>query len=626
MSTDQGSYTSEGNAYNNDLAIDSCFNGSFDDMTNYNMVRIWVNTPEEALLRIHYADNSAGDNEHIELFGLYPGNHSSIHNIKKANFARISLSNTAGITQPNVLLRTKFATRIPHPFLNYTNDNVNVNATVALDEFRVSTFIDHETSDILVYGSDGSSNHVILTDSDGKLVITGGTDTNLSQEVLLIGGLYDSSHARILNTDNSGTLFTKSNIIIDSNLVSDSNRLPVSTDLTEIEVTQDTALNLQTQSHLMVDNALVTNVNAVPVSQTTALNLQTQSHLMVDNSLVTDLNPVPISSKEFKVKIDDLSYIAYLSTGGGDTASVTNANEYGMISITFYAIDADFTATLRNGTVDVLSFPLNDTAYTYCKVPTDLFSRQDFTVHIDYTGTGTLIKCLVETYFYKEISEIILPLNSTGILADSLMMTQDTPSNLQTEAHLMVNDTSVTIFNPVPVQLDASIFTIVQDTASELKAEVNLMLSDVAVSDSNPVPVQLDASIFTIVQDTASELKAEVNLMLSDVSVSDPNPLPIKKPFTKGRIFDNLEITSGTFVTSTVQSIYGEHITLVGTATAGMILTVTAVFDTDEYPIQTITVLADGNIYHTFTAALEYMHITATGELGYIVDLWYGNR
>ena len=588
MSTDQGSYTSEGNAYNNDLAIDSCFNGSFDDMTNYNMVRIWVNTPEEALLRIHYADNSAGDNEHIELFGLYPGNHSSIHNIKKANFARISLSNTAGITQPNVLLRTKFATRIPHPFLNYTNDNVNVNATVALDEFRVSTFIDHETSDILVYGSDGSSNHVILTDSDGKLVITGGTDTNLSQEVLLIGGLYDSSHARILNTDNSGTLFTKSNIIIDSNLVSDSNRLPVSTDLTEIEVTQDTALNLQTQSHLMVDNALVTNVNAVPVSQTTALNLQTQSHLMVDNSLVTDLNPVPISSKEFKVKIDDLSYIAYLSTGGGDTASVTNANEYGMISITFYAIDADFTATLRNGTVDVLSFPLNDTAYTYCKVPTDLFSRQDFTVHIDYTGTGTLIKCLVETYFYKEISEIILPLNSTGILADSLMMTQDTPSNLQTEAHLMVNDTSVTIFNPVPVQLDAS--------------------------------------IFTIVQDTASELKAEVNLMLSDVSVSDPNPLPIKKPFTKGRIFDNLEITSGTFVTSTVQSIYGEHITLVGTATAGMILTVTAVFDTDEYPIQTITVLADGNIYHTFTAALEYMHITATGELGYIVDLWYGNR
>uniref|UniRef100_A0A6C0J8C9 Uncharacterized protein n=1 Tax=viral metagenome TaxID=1070528 RepID=A0A6C0J8C9_9ZZZZ len=279
MSSDENSYMSTANSFTNDLAIDSSFHGVYDAISDYNMVRLWVNTPAEAQLRITYADNSNGDNDSSEVFGLYAGNHSSIHNLKKNDFAKVSLINTSGVLQEQVLLTTKFASRIPHPFLNYTNDNVTAHTTIALDEFRLTTTINNEDSSLLIYG---------LTD----------TCVNTPMRVTASGEVVTS-------------------LTVSGEAVSDTVRLPVTFDNSMIEVTQDTAGDLHTSSHLVVNGSDVTNANTVPVTfdnsmievtQDVSGNLHTSSHLVLNNFPVGLGNPIPVinqSNSPFKFTITE---------------------------------------------------------------------------------------------------------------------------------------------------------------------------------------------------------------------------------------------------------------------------------------------------------------------------------
>jgi hypothetical protein len=171
---------SVGNTTNRNLDVNQEWVGVWEDISNYSMVRVWINTPVNALLTIQYATTienlDPGDVEVTseQIFACYPGNHSSIHNIKKANFVRIKVLNTSPDEQ-TINVKTKYANKVPHPFLHYTNDNIDAHVAVSLETITVEATAvnDKATSSITVYGKSAAEEangiRAITVDGGGRL-------------------------------------------------------------------------------------------------------------------------------------------------------------------------------------------------------------------------------------------------------------------------------------------------------------------------------------------------------------------------------------------------------------------------------------------------------------------------
>ena len=164
--------------------LNTSLEGAYDDTTGYVTVRVWVNTPANCNLLIYYADSATGTNQVSETYPVYGQHVSSIHSLVKKRYAKIRLLNvTPTVPQTNVLVRTKFATRSVHPFLNYSTDDVTANVTVALEDITVTPQqIDHSGYSIQVYGrtdptdtsaqADKLAHRPIRTDNCGNITIT----------------------------------------------------------------------------------------------------------------------------------------------------------------------------------------------------------------------------------------------------------------------------------------------------------------------------------------------------------------------------------------------------------------------------------------------------------------------
>lgn len=207
---------SVGNTYNGSIDPDDEFIGRWEDIDAYSMVRVWINTPASAILTIEYASSMVqldvlplvADQVIAEqIFACYPGNHSSIHNIKKAKYVRIRVKNTSNEAQA-INIKTKYANKVPHPFLHYTNDNIDAHVSVSLDTINVdaNAVNDKETSSITVYGlkehqdtAPESAYRAITVDDTGRL------NVNATGQVVVYA-VDPSSTPTILKVDNDGRL------------------------------------------------------------------------------------------------------------------------------------------------------------------------------------------------------------------------------------------------------------------------------------------------------------------------------------------------------------------------------------------------------------------------------------
>lgn len=207
---------SVGNTYNGSIDSDDEFIGKWEDIDAYSMVRVWINTPASAILTIEYASSMVqldvlplvADQVIAEqIFACYPGNHSSIHNIKKAKYVRIKVKNTSNEAQA-INIKTKYANKVPHPFLHYTNDNIDAHVSVSLDTINVdaNAVNDKETSSITVYGlkehqdtAPESAYRAITVDDTGRL------NVNATGQVVVYA-VDPSSTPTILKVDNDGRL------------------------------------------------------------------------------------------------------------------------------------------------------------------------------------------------------------------------------------------------------------------------------------------------------------------------------------------------------------------------------------------------------------------------------------
>jgi hypothetical protein len=215
-------YSSAVNSFVN-VTLNASLTGAYDDTSGNVLVRVWVNTPGNCNLVINYADSNTGTDAVSESYAVY-GNHvSSINSLIKKRWAMVTLLNvTPTVPQPNVLVRTKFAARAVHPYLNYSTDDITANVSIALEDFTINSSIDHSGASILNYGrtdpvdgtaiSERLAHRAIRTDNCGNLTIVGATGNDASVTLstirpVIMGG-YSLTDGKIksISVDQSGYL------------------------------------------------------------------------------------------------------------------------------------------------------------------------------------------------------------------------------------------------------------------------------------------------------------------------------------------------------------------------------------------------------------------------------------
>ncbi len=163
--------------------LDVSLTGAFDDASGYPSVRVWVNTPGNCNLKIFYSDNLSGANYIYDSYPVYANKVSSISALKKKRYVKVQLLNVIPtVSQTNVLMRTKFVSGSVHPFLNYSTDDVTANLSVVLEDFNVSSGLDHSGSSLQLYGrtdpinataaADKLAHRPIRTDACGNISVS----------------------------------------------------------------------------------------------------------------------------------------------------------------------------------------------------------------------------------------------------------------------------------------------------------------------------------------------------------------------------------------------------------------------------------------------------------------------
>lgn len=190
------------------------FEGSYDDTSGYQLVRLWVSAPGALQVYIHYADDNAGLNEIEEVFSVYPNHASSLTSLIKKRYSYTSVYNgTPDISVNNFKVITKYVSRLAHPVISYMSDDVVANVTVALDDITLNSIIDHSGQSILVYGAterDALRDHrVILTDDNGCVRVTGAPlDGSICP--VTVGGILPNGNVAALSLDSCGAIVTRS--------------------------------------------------------------------------------------------------------------------------------------------------------------------------------------------------------------------------------------------------------------------------------------------------------------------------------------------------------------------------------------------------------------------------------
>ena len=111
--------SSTNNTFAGEIAIDGSFNGTYDDASGYEVVRLWCSTPNEAAeLRLFYADTSINghSSEVSEVYNVFRNHASAIHSLKKKRYVRLAaINNSSSVALSNTRIVTKFARRLAHP-------------------------------------------------------------------------------------------------------------------------------------------------------------------------------------------------------------------------------------------------------------------------------------------------------------------------------------------------------------------------------------------------------------------------------------------------------------------------------------------------------------------------------
>lgn len=138
-------YNSIVNTYfgDNTISPSSSFTGSYDSTTGYTTTKIVCSAAQAGLLKLNYADTSAGANNIEEIYAIYANHPSALTSLIKKPYAKVVLENPSTDTSmTSVNLKTKFSERTPHPYLSYITDDVTANVTVDISDLTfVSTSV-----------------------------------------------------------------------------------------------------------------------------------------------------------------------------------------------------------------------------------------------------------------------------------------------------------------------------------------------------------------------------------------------------------------------------------------------------------------------------------------------------
>ncbi len=166
------------------VTLDVSLHGLYEDTSGYVTVRVWTSTPGNCNLLIYYADDATGLNNIYNSYPVYGNQISTISSLTKKRYVKIALINatTPVVSQTNISIRTKLATRTSNPALNYTTDDITANISIPIGDIKLEQTTDHSGSSIQIYGrtdpvdstavADKLAHRPIRTDNCGNITIT----------------------------------------------------------------------------------------------------------------------------------------------------------------------------------------------------------------------------------------------------------------------------------------------------------------------------------------------------------------------------------------------------------------------------------------------------------------------
>jgi hypothetical protein len=491
--------------------LDTSFTGDYEDTSGYQIVTLWANTPGNATAIIYYADQISGENQSIETYPVYSRHASSINSLVKKRFSKCQLINTSDETQIGAVMKTKFGTRAPHPFLTYTTDLVTANVTVPLDEIAISLNISAGSSSIQVYGSELQP---LRTDDIGTLIIA-------SSGAVQTAGETSNGQSVIMSVDSCGRL--NNNIYINDDPLGTTNPLPSFS----VNLTVSGTL-LDSDTSLYIIGARNTQDKAVLLSASDSGKLQ--SIISHNDTSVNSQNPIPV--------------VLNLSISGDELQQDTS----------LYIMGA------RNTQNRVMSLSASDSG----KLQT-IISHNDISVNSQNPIPVVFNLFTSGTELGEDTGLYIVGAHNTQNQA--VILSASDSGKLQTI--ISHNDTSVNAHNPIPVVLNLSISgdelgedtslyimgarntqnRVVSLSASDSgKLQTIISHNDTSVNSQNPIPVVFNLSTSgdelgedtglyivgahntenqAVILSASDSGKLQTIISHNDTSISSQNPLPI---------------------------------------------------------------------------------------------------
>lgn len=156
---------------NQTIGPDSSFTGSYDDTSGFTTTKIVCSAAQAGILKLNYADSSAGANNFEELYAIYADHPSALTSLVKKRYAKVVLENTdIDTSMTSVNLKTKFSERTPHPYLSYITDDVTANVTVDISDL---TFAQAAVQEYL-WGSSSTYDNVVSSGASSSSISRGG--------------------------------------------------------------------------------------------------------------------------------------------------------------------------------------------------------------------------------------------------------------------------------------------------------------------------------------------------------------------------------------------------------------------------------------------------------------------
>jgi hypothetical protein len=135
-------YNSTVNTYfgNQTISPSANFTGVYDSTAGFTTTKIVCSSAQPGILKLNYADTSAGGGLLEELYAIYANHPSALTSLIKKAYVQVVLENPdVDTSMTSVNLKTKFAERTPHPYLSYITDDVTANVTVDITDLTIVT-------------------------------------------------------------------------------------------------------------------------------------------------------------------------------------------------------------------------------------------------------------------------------------------------------------------------------------------------------------------------------------------------------------------------------------------------------------------------------------------------------